>query len=791
MTDDNQALRNIQEDTLAPPRKSRIGNVTAIRSRINEMRRHDLKRANNRRKIQRLIDGERPLDQAKLVDLGQGDRTNFNPREAEGMADAAKTPFYSLIFRNARFASIQTDYGDQMQRRAEWSDKISRSFHQMLESWDEHDYYAQLYQWQMCVFGVGITMWMDEKNWQWEVRKLGDFLVPNRTPSNVKKFAEASIRRIMNPVDLWKLIENEKTAKAMGWFPDRVKKALVKAAPLVLRGQGGFGDQWTEEYQASLRRGDFIWNGGTSEILVDDYLGKEFDGKISHTITIADGGQETSDRMEDEGLLFKRIGRYECFEQVVCPFFFDIGTGEFHSVKGLGPKIFDFCMASARMLCALIDGGIRSAALLLEATDANAMQQTQLITLNGATVVQPGFKVVQQRLGESLNGMLEAKREVSGILQSNTGQYRERVALENQEPTLGQAQLNARNQMSLSESSVDRYCKTLDRQYKEVFRRAAKLGVSLYKKRKPTSGTQKPEYDESDEGAELAYEMVARCVAGGVPIEALEMGNICSVRATRGLGSGSPVGQDMATQGMMGLLPMADERGRRNILRMRSAFLIGQGNVDGIFPEFDEADVPNDHEWAAQSENNDMTNPLAKLEITPRQDHLIHFTKHFEFGSNIIQAVQAQQFDPMQALTILHVAGPHMKGHLNAMMGDPTREAQIKPLERAWQALSKIADQMQQQVDEAQKAQQKNAPPPQPDPQLVAALAKVSGDLKIKQFKAQGDMQLKAEKQAQTLRLKDISQAHTMRLSNVDQMHQMGLENIKTQADLAAPATAK
>lgn len=769
MADDTLALQQLDEKSGKPPEKSRVGSAMAIRSRIKDMRRNDQKRASNRRKIQRLIDGARPYDQALLEARGQGDRTNFNPREAEGMADAAKTPFYAVRFRSSRFTNIQCDYGDNLARRAEWSETISESFHRMLDEWDEHDYNSQLYQWQMCVFGVGIPMWLDDKDWRWEPRKIGDVSVPDRCPSNIKKWTECAIQRVVNPVDLWKLIENEKAAKTMGWFPERVKKALVKAAPVDLRSASGFGDVWSEEYQSSLRRGDIVWSGSTAEILVEDYLAREFDGRITHCIVLSDGGQATPDGKEDEGLLFKKVGRYECFEQVLCPFYFDIGTGEHHSVKGLGPKIFDFCMVSARTLCDMVDGARRASGLLLEAVDANAMETTQTITIAGATVVQPGFKVVQQRLGENMEGVLEVRREMSGILQSNTGQYRERVALENQEPTLGQAQLNMRNQESLSESSMDRYCKRLDRLDHEVLRRAMPLGLSIYKKRHKKSGVEMPEkYAQEDEGKELAYWFVRRCIEQGVPEEALDMDYICSVKASRGLGSGSPAAMDMATQGLLQLAPMFDERGKTNALRRRTAFFAGQGNVDEFVLPFNEQETPGEEAQKATNENNALRNIDGEALPIFSDNHPIHFGIHYADAAQHIEHVQQGQGDPIQLLTHLHQAGVHMKAHLDGMANDPSRKNQYEQMNKAWLMLSKMADKLQQNLEEAAKAQQSAQPQQQPqvDPAMAAAMAKVAGELSLKKQKQDGEMMLKADKQAFTKRIKDLETAHKMRLLN-------------------------
>jgi hypothetical protein len=574
---------------------------------------------------------------------------------------------------------------------------------------------------------------------------------------------------VINPVDLWKLIENEKAAKTMGWFPDRVKKALVKAAPVDLRSASGFGDVWSEEYQSSLRRGDVVWSGSTAEILVEDYLAREFDGRITHCIMIADGGEETPDRKEDEGLLFKKIGRYECFGQVIRPAYFDIGTGEHHSVKGLGPKIFDFCMVSARTLCDIVDGARRAAGLVLEATDATGMQETQLVTINGATVIQPGFKVIQQRLGDNMQGVLEVRREMSGILQSNTGQYRERVALENQEPTLGQAQLNMRNQESLSESTMDRYCKFLDGLDREVLRRAMPLGLSLYKKRHKKDSVEMPEaYKEEDEGKELAYWFVRTCIDEGVPQEALDMKYICSVKAARGLGSGSPAAMDMATQGLLGLAPMFDERGRTNALRARTAVFVGQGNVDEYVLPFNEQETPGRQHQIATDENNALRNIDGEVLPIYSDNHPIHFGIHYADAFQHVQDVQEGKGDPVSLLTHLHQAGVHMKAHLDGMEKDPSRKNQLEQMTKAWLVLTKMADKLQQNLEEQAKAQQASQPQQQQqvDPAMASAMAKVAGELSLKKQKQDGEFALKADKQAFTKRMKDLETAHKIRLQN-------------------------
>lgn len=774
--DESLAVQTLDATTLKPP-KTRVGPVWAVRNRIAKMRRNDDTRAIRRDKIQKWIDGARPYSADKLRDVGQGDRTNFNPREAEAMLDQAKSPYYSLVFRNPRYASLRCTYGTSRQQQAEWSDKIAASFHQMLDEWDEFDENMQLKFAGMILFGVGITMFPDDETWQWQTRKMNEFLVPDGVPASIKKLPEACYFRKISPVDLFKLIDKEASSKAMGWFPDRVKRAIIKVAPTATMtgsmGASSFGSEWTEEYTASLRRGDVMWNTEEAQIRLAGYLIKEFDGRVTHCILIDEPVPASPTTIDDEHLLlFKKIGQFKCFDQVVQPFFHDIGTGEWHSVRALGPKIRDLTIANARLFCTMIDGAMKGSVFLFQALEATGEEVSQMIEIAGANIIPSTLKLEQNRIADSLEGPINVRREVQNTLQTTTAQFMARVSGENSEPTLGQAQLNHRNQQQLSESDSDRYLKRLDRLFKETLRRALVMGVKVYQKHHPEDEPPEEEYEEptfSNDAEEGAYWLVKRAIDDNVPIDALDSKYICAVKATRGAGGGSPAAVDISTRELITLLPTMDERSRRNALRQRVAFLMGQNNVDEYYPPFDEAEMPDDNAALATLENNALRVEGGEVLITPLQDHVIHFGYHYKDSVEDLQALQQQGQqgqgggrDPVQVLIHLHQAGPHMRGHLDQISGDVTRKNAYDQMDKAWNDLAKMTDQLQQQVEESLKSQQK--PEPEMKPEMMAAIIKAKGDLQLKEFKVKGDLALKTEKQRQTNRLKDLNSSFQMEL---------------------------
>lgn len=768
-------VATLDEKTQAVP-EARIANEPDARKVVEQLREADRPRSRKRAKVQGMLDGNPPYNPGTLRSKGQAHRTNLNLREGEGMVDSAKTPYYDLVFEVPQFAQVYCEYGDNDQRNFEWGQSMGKRYHDMLDCWTGMDFHFQLHQWQMCVYGAGPLCWRDARDWRSQAIKAGQVLVPDDAPANLEELETLVRPRSITPGDLYQSIKNEKAAKTAGWNVKIVKQAIVDAAP----DSPSVLNDW-EYYQAQIRAGDVTWNAKSKRIFVCDLFQKEFDGKISHFILLDSDSvisQRTGYRREED-FLFKKIGRFDCFDQIICPFFYDVGTGEWHSVKGLGPKIYDFCEVSNRLTGEMIDGARIGSGITLEAADANALLQTQIVHIGGGVVIQPGYKAVQSRIAESLQGPLAVKRDLQSTLQSNTGQYRQRVSEENQEPTLGQAQLNAQQQAVLGKGAVNRYYKTLDCWHKETLRRALAMGIKLFKTHKQkTPDDYSTTMSESERGA---LKFIQGCVTDGVPLEALDMEYICSIKATRAIGYGSAQMQEMVTGGLMQLLPMLDEEGRNNVLRRRTALLVGQANVDAIVKPFEQADVPNDQVWAATMENNALREMGGDIIITPKQDHVVHFGEHLNDVQQHAQQVGGGQnggdpSDPMKLLIHLEQAGPHMNAHLLHVQGDPTRKDMVGQMRQALVALGKLTDELKQQLTEAMQAQAQQQPGQGPDPEAAAKIMKVVGDLKLKQAKNEGDMQLKAQKQDQQLRLKDLQAAHNMRLktasATADQMLQ-------------------
>lgn len=707
-------------------------------------------------RIMGLLDGNPPWSHKKLQDLGQGHRANFNLREGEGMVDAAKAPYYDLLFEAPIFAQITFFVpGADPTRTKEWSDIVSEEYYETLSGWTGFDQQIQLHQWQLIVHGVGPLFWPHAFSFHSEATKARKVLVPQETKANVDDLELCVVLHSFRADELDSYTANAEKGDEdyNGWNVPLVRQAIIDCANREMRQEWGIENY--DLYQRAIRTGDLFYGIHRSDrVYVASLFIREFGGKVSHyMITDSVLGHETqlyaANLESEEGYLFRKKGKFDDFSQVICPFFYDTGPdGTWHSVKGLGPKIYDFCDVSNRTFCQMLDGSVIGSGITLEAQDANSLEETQIALVGGATVVSPGYKVVQTRIAESLNGAMAMRRELQNTLQSNTGSYRQRVAEERSqnEPTLGQAQMNWQMQGTLTKSAINRYCNTFDIYHTENVRRLLDPAAQ----------------NENVPGGKEARKFFERCVMRGVPEELMRFKNILKVRSVPSFGYGSPQLRDMATKELVSMIPLMDEVSRNHALRARGAALpgIGQRQVDSFFPRIETSGVPNAHASFATTENNALRVAGGKALVEPQQNHSIHFGVHM---SDVEAHKQDPNASPVDKFIHFEQAGAHMTQHLEKLKGDPTRKLEVKDKQRQLDDLAKETDRLGQNVHEAMQSRLKALPSPQPDPDMQVKAQKIKGDLALKAVAQQGKHVLKAQDQEFKQKLADKKAAADIR----------------------------
>lgn len=745
-------LLTLDKKTLEPP-ESRVADkekgIMGVRSRIYELKEGDRIRSRRRAFIMALLDGEPPYDSDEMEECGRGDDANINFRRGEGRVAAATAPYYELTFGGPCAIDFDLYYEETPKQKCyEWAQCIARRFTEMLWGWKGYKDNMMMAHYQMVVFGHGPCIWKNKKGWHFLAKRDDSVWVADNARCDLGMLSEMAMPGHFEPVELWNMVKN--APKDSGWNVDMAKYAIIAAAPKTFRDT--YHHAWSQ-YEASLRRGDIMWENKAARIYYTDYLVREFDDKITHCIVLeTQPDQNDKENPVKDDFVFKKVGRFGSFHEIICPFHFDVGPdGYWWSVKGLGPKIYDASDLENRFLCTLINGAMASAGAWLQAKNGTATQsimETPIVRASGVNFIPDTWQMITQPVQSRMDGSLAVMQAIQGIVDSNTGSYNQLDTPP--QPTMGQEEYVIAGRGVLTRTAHDRYYQFADDLVQEIFRRALDKGIN-----------------NDDDGGEEAKEFRRKLIEEDqVPEEVLDFKNFCNIRAYRVIGLGSPQMQQIISKNLFGMIGTMDEESRQNALRFIGSGMVGYGNVDRFWKKFEDLGIPNDQEAMAQLENNQLRLPGTKLIVSPGMNHAVHLTSHFKYAFAGVQAIQQGAADPQQVITLLDNTGPHTHEHLDKLKGDATRKNEYKLLVKVQAQLGKITDQLKKQVEKIQASGQPGKP--QVDTDQAEGMMKMLGDQKLKEAKLLMDEKRKDRKTEADMRRKDMVTAANIYRRNAE-----------------------
>jgi len=162
----NTDLQNIYQDRgefVVP--EERIHDVSAAFVIAKAIYDADRVAGSDRSKLQAMVDGQPPYDQAELQRLGQGSRTNLNFGEANADFEAALAPYSELINGVDRILNVQLDYGSDYER-ANWEPIIAEEIDNTFKDWGKFYFEMERLNRFFVGTGVGITFFEDDLDWR-------------------------------------------------------------------------------------------------------------------------------------------------------------------------------------------------------------------------------------------------------------------------------------------------------------------------------------------------------------------------------------------------------------------------------------------------------------------------------------------------------------------------------------------------------------------------------------------------------------------------------------------------
>jgi hypothetical protein len=762
------------------PRLSDAGRVQQIVALMIDA---DKERAITLATVKGMLDGNAPFDYTRLKEQGQGNRTNVNFREGEAMLSGAETPYYDLFAESSTYFQIESDETDP-DKRTEYSRVMTQYFDDMLKDWSGFDYNIQRCIHEMVAFGRGFCLRPDTTSWHFTAVQQSRVLVPDGTVADPDQLEILVVRQSLTVSDLHCKIRNKESARKLGWNIKATESAIAGAVPETRN------DTTTSDYekiQEEIRNHDLYETMRSDVIRLAHVFVREFSGKVSHLIVEernaleqrAVGGVPAKNVGKTE-FLFKKIGRYNCFREVVSTFFFDIGDGTWHSVKGLGVKLYPFIEIKNRLKCSIVDNAFINLSILLQATSGRSEQETALMQLGQMTVLPANLELRQWPTQGRLEEGLFVERSLTGTLESNTGQYRRPMTRDVGNPASAtQVNYDAIKEASLAKGAVNRFYTQLDCLGEETFRRATNFNLT------PENNGRGPN------SAALKFQQ--KCIDAGVPKSALK--KIRYVRASRNSGNGSVFLRQQVVNQTTTLVPMMNEEGKQNWLDDSIAVMAGTENVARWNPKRTlNPSLQNDQAYAMLE--NDALRDGSPVMITSTQNAMIHSATHMKAATEAINSIP-QGGDPMAVLSFLEFVGPHIAQHLQVMAGDQMRGRETKVLAQQLDQLGKITDDLRKKVMKQQQEQQAAMQKQQEEMAKQAAMTQqimtneqlrtveTQNKIQLSREKASTMMQLKRERQNQDMILKQQREDQGRALVDARTATDIRSQTAKTSADIA------
>jgi len=664
-------LETIDEDGKAP--ETRIADAASAREIFQKLIMADQLRNATRSKLRGLVDGNPPYNPAELRRNNQAFRTNVNFRESEAFLSLAMASFYDVFAEVPTYANIRTGYGNDMDKREDWSKIITEEFDRLQKLDKDFDYIMQLSQREMVLVGDGPLIFEDATDWRCKAIMANDLLVPDGTKSNVSDWKVALVRTRMGVDDLFEKIQDEEAAKATGWNVDYVRQRIRAAMPEPYR--SGVQYDW-EFFQRQLRSNDITFSARSEVVLMCHVFYKEFDGKISHAII---------DERDSQGFMYRKLRRFSRWEQVIHPMYYDRGDGEHHGVKGLGIKMLQAMELKNRLRCAMVDAAFARTQILFRPLNANALSKTSVVQQGPYAILPPDYEVIQQNIAGVLDAPMAVNAELENVLQGNLSQYRQSLSKPQGNPkTAFEVNVMVSQQSAIGKTQLSRYYNQLDSFFEERYNRASNPNLNPITK--------------SDKDA---IEFQRRCKERGVPVQA--MMDIDFVEATRTVGQGSQFAKQQLLGSLLSLSGALPEGGKINLLKDYIAAQVGQQMVDRYLPTQIQSSRIQDQAALAVLEHASIHQSNMPI-VTDTQDHVIHIDTHMAAANQAASSLQSGG-NPQEIMLFMQGIGQHVQDHLQRLSTDPARRQQVDGYAQHLQELGKTIEQLGQMIQQQQQGQ--------------------------------------------------------------------------------------
>jgi hypothetical protein len=720
-------------DKEGKPVETRLRDVKSALSIFTTLLTADESSSINRARLDAMFDGAAPYDQAQLTASGQTLKTNLNFGEAQRLLDIALSAYVDLYSSLEHLVEVRGTLGEASER-GPLQDIVSDELTHLFRSWPEfHSSYLRLCT-TFIKHGVGITYFDSPEDWRFRVGGFNDVLIPRQTPSSEDMIDVAIGRRSYHLHELAGFIRNEKAAAAVGWNVEEVKRVMLHNVRTSGRNHTA-GATMTdyESLQSELKNNDIYTGIQNPTVGLLHFWVRELDGSVSHFICAESNPKD---------FLYKKISRYDSPEQAFIMFSYGVGSnGTYHSIRGLGQRIFAHVQTSNRLRCQQIDGAMLSSAVMIQPENQRALEELSFTFYGAYAVMSPNVRIIEKAIPNLATAVQPALQDLSQQLALNTDTISPYGAQQSS-PYRNQMQVVADMDVAtrLSGASLNLFYASWNRLMREMTRR-----VVSSRRRDPA-----------------IKEFFVRCAKRGVPEEFIRSLDLTRTRAVRSIGGGSAANRLTALRELQGVSGQFDDVGRRNLIRDIVSTRVGHDLADRYVPAAVE-ERPTIDLKIAHLENQQLQ-AGQPVPVISSELHGQHLQVHGPMLQQMIEGINTGQVDPQQALPAIQAIYQHLGETLQFASGDPSLEAAVNSTNQLMQFAEEVIHNAMKAQEKMQREQQQA---PEGGPQgggggggeLDMRMQRAQLEMQIAQQKAELEMTLKQRKFEQEQALRDAKSA--------------------------------
>lgn len=718
-------------DDKGQPVESRLKDAKSAVNLFHALRKADESSAKNRARVDAMFDGANPYNQSQLNASGQGLKTNLNFGEAQRLLDISLSAYVDLYSSLEKLVEVKGTQGEPSERE-QMEDIVAEELTHLMRSWPEfHSHYLRLCT-TFIKHGVGVCYFDTPDDWRFRVGGFADMLIPRQTPANESMIDVAIGRRQYHLHELFAFIKNPKAAERVGWNVDEVKRVIMKNCRTDGRDTSGYAKQW-ETFQQELKNNDIHAGHQNPTVAVLHFWVREMDGSISHYISAEDKASE---------FMYKKLSRYKSPEQAYIMFNYGVGSnGTYHSIRGLGHRIFNHIQTSNRLRCQMVDGAMLSSAIMIQPDSQRAMDELGFTYYGAYAVLSPNVNIIDKAIPNLSNSVQPALTDISNQLALNTDTVSS-YGSQQSSPYRNQMQVisDMDVQTKLSGASLNLFYSSWQRLLKEVVRRI------VTSKRNDAS----------------IKDFKNRCALRGVPEEFIMTLDVARTKAVRSIGNGSYANRLVALRELQGISGSFDDVGRRNLTRDIVSTRVGHDLADRYVPVAQDSRPTVDNKIAFLENQTMMQGSPVPVEAN--EIHGLHLDVHLPALVQLIEQLNAGAADPVQSLPALQAFYSHVGETVQALAADPAAQAEIGQARQVLQFAEELINNTSKQVQKIERdAAQAGGAGQEGSPEMQAKMQEHQLKMQMAQQKAELEMSLKQAKFEQEQAMRDAENVLKMR----------------------------